>query len=395
MNDEPRGRGRDPRDDDRGRGRDGPPRDGPPRDGPPREPPPAREPRERPQPAAQALITMEQPPVFRPLDVQATPLRRPNRSAEINNVIVGFIEVMKSVRDVPKLGYNKSEKYEFVQWADLSALLQDALVKAGLAISQREVHRETIRSSKGDGAVVIIRFQFDVYHVSGQYIEDCTEGSGACRFEFKTGTIDDKSVNKAITAGQKAMLTSLFKIPADSDIERSVFVDPDGQLTDEGRGRTDDRRDERRDDRNDDRRDERRDDRREPPPDARREPPRDDRQEAPRGEERRPNPPYDPGGPPPNWDTDAPPFDGPPAGYGGGAPARSAPPREEESQVERDFKKNVGSFQETLFAVPPGGVAEADRIWTENRDLIRQMSDQTYEYFRENFAKRFDRAPPN
>lgn len=413
------------RDRDRGdpRPRDDRPRDDRPRD-PPRDPrgDPPREAPVRAQAASiQGLVPVPPAPiVFRPLDVHATELERPYVcDGGAPKVIAAIVGVMSRVREVPKLGRNKADNYDFVRWADLSALLQDALVQEKLVVAPREI-KSWIVPGRSKGSVLFTTFQFDCWHAEGQYILNMATGTGACRFEFQSGTLDDKAENKTITSAQKAMLTALFKIPSDvdQDIERDVFADPEtGQLTGEdarrrlGPGDPGPRGDERprngngggngNGERPRDNGRPREDDSRPPPP-ANHGPPDDrgppagfdDRRrvdEAPRDRG-----PSDDRGPPAGFD-DAPPFDGPPAGYGpppdtrddsGGT--RAASPAERD--LARDFQRNVQAFNVSLRDVTTR--EGADQIWVENRTLLEQMADTTYEHFRQIYVDRWRDNPP-
>ena len=301
-------------------------------------------------------------------------------------VIKAIVEMMKQIGDIPKLGHNKVDNYDYVRWADLSGRIHDVGAKIGLVIAPRTVGKNI------KGKVLFLDFQFDVYHVSGQYIINMCSGPGACRFEFKSGTTDDKAANKAFTAGQKSLLTALFKVPSDvdQDIEREVFTDPDGQLTGEDarRNQPPNRDDRPRDDR--------------PPSTRAYDPETGEIQDTPsRRDERppdRPAPPHfsgppsdDYGGRPPPGFDDAPPFDGEPV-----LPPPVNPPSPSPAAVARDpddFRRNVQSLD--LSLKDARSLDDADRIWKENSDLLRGMSVATFEYFRENFKTRHSENPPN
>lgn len=315
-------------------------------------------------------------------------------------VIKSIIQVMKKVHEIPKLGWNAVDKYNYVRFVDLSAKLQDALALYNLVMAQRTVKKTVI------GKVLFLDFQFDLYHDTGQYIINMMSLPGACRFEFKSGTTDDKSPGKAVTAGLKSAVISLFKIPAgvDGDIERETFTDNEGQLTGE-----DARRNHRPDDRSHDDRP------RDPPP-------RDDRPRDDRPRDDQPRRAYDPetgeiqverprdnhpgreewGGPPPD-DRGPPPDDrGPPPGFDDAPPfgeasappppARSGPPPSPADDEQRAFRVSVQNLSESLKNAR--SQTESDRIWVENADLIRGVSDSTYEYLRNGFETRWNTPPP-
>jgi len=59
-----------------------------------------------------------------------------------------------------------------------------------------------------------------------------------------------------------------------------------------------------------------------------------------------------------------------------------------------DFRRNVQSLD--LSLKDARSLDDADRIWKENSDLLRGMSEPTFEYFRENFKTRWNgENPPN
>jgi hypothetical protein len=316
------------------------------------------------------------------------PLAQPKMHPEgAPEVIKSIIQVMIKVHEIPKLGRNKVDNYDYVRFVDLAAKLQDALALYHLVMAQRTVKKAVI------GKVIFLDFQFDLYHSSGQYILNMMSLPGACRFEFKSGTTDDKSPGKAITAGLKSAVISLFKIPAgvDGDIERESFVDAEGQLLnppDRPRGRDDDRA-----------RDEPRDAPRDPP----RDPPREERTrggydpetgEVPMDRPRDNRAPREEwGGPPPGFD-DAPPFGGPPDPPSAPPPPvhSGPPPQTPPEDDQREFRRKVQALSDSLNnARAP---AEGDRIWVENADLIRGVSDSTYEYLRNAFEQRWNQPPP-
>jgi len=296
-------------------------------------------------------------------------------------VIKSIIQVMIKVHQIPKLGRNKVDNYDYVRFVDLAAKLQDALALYNLVMAQRTVKKAVI------GKVIFLDFQFDLYHSSGQYILNMMSLPGACRFEFKSGTTDDKSPGKAITAGLKSAVISLFKIPAgvDGDIERESFVDADGQMLnppERPRARDDDKA---------------RDEPRDPPRDPPREPPRGG-YDPETGEIRMDPPPRDNppprgewGGPPPGFD-DAPPFGGPPEPPSAPSPPAHSGPSRTPPDDDREFRRKVQALSDSLNNAR--AIAEGDRIWVENADLIRGVSDSTYDYLRNAFEQRWNQPPP-
>ncbi len=329
-------------------------------------------PRERPAPPPAPPLPA--PIIITPLDVFGTRLMRPEQSPEVDKIVPAIIGVMTRVRDVPKLGTNKSEGYAYVKSADLSARVQDAIVNEGLAVLPRQQGEPQIIVGT-TGKVLLITFQLDLWHVSGQFIKAACEGSGSARLETKAGVLDDKSVGKAITYALKSLTIAMFRIPtdADQDIERDDLPvggngNGNGNRRNDDRDRDRPRDDDRRDDRrNDDRRDDRRnDDRRDDGRDERRDDrARDDR---PRDDDRR---------------RDDPPFEGRQASWGGRA----------ENPADADFNENCRLLTKSLSDAVK--LEDADRIWTDNANLLRQMDDNRYGDFLTRFEERWKQNPPS
>jgi hypothetical protein len=247
------------------------------------------------------------------------------------------------------------------------------------------------------GKTLFITYQYDAYWTDkeateGQYILNLASNTGACRFEFKSGTTDDKAANKCQTAGLKTACISLFKIAADvADIERD-----DVGLPEADRRRERDGGDRRGSD----------EDRRPPPPADPRQPP-DDRREPDRRSAASPgpsnwNPPGDSRG---SWGNDhaGPGWEPPPAGgsddYGGGPPPEDPPFGEPgrpapapNSPEEVGFRRDVQTLQQALAGARDE--PEAAEIWTRNASTVREMNDNTYEFFRAAYVGRWNLAPP-
>lgn len=314
------------------------------------------------------------------------PVPRPiiHLRSEGSGLIRAMVGVMRRVKEIRKEGYNKEAKYFFVYVGDVYAALQDAFVEEGIIISQREVERKIVQK------VLAMRFEFDVYR-DDEWIVNFASHTGACRFEFKSGATDDKAFNKALTSVSKYVLLTTFKIPADDHNTERVSdgdADSQGPNHDPGRDERDDRRpDERRSD----------DRARERGRDERDERARDD--ERPRGGERtgRDGFTYGPSSSLPSdygagtgeerpRDTRSP-ADGPPFGERAGTVAN--PP---DSPQERDFRKRVSEFTHKLRSAM--NLDEAEGVWLgEDGRLLNEMSDNTYNFLRDEFQTRWNRWP--
>lgn len=283
------------------------------------------------------------------------------------HVIKAMLGVMLRVKAVEKTGFNKEQNYNYVEWAVLSAKLQDAMVQENLVLAPREISRSVL------GKVLFVKFQLDAFWSDpqvpdgpGEYILNVAEGTGACRFEFRNGTTDDKAAGKAIAYGMKSLTVSLFKIPSDvDDIERDR-PDPT-EHTARGNGARDEpaRGNGARDEparRPTDGEEPARRPSEEPPP------PSDDRYIDPRDE-----------APPPARDD--PPY---------GPQGEPSPPAADPAEV--DFRRSVQEFGELLNRQT--SIEGARRVWTDCSDLVRQMVDATYEHFRSSYVRRWNEAPP-
>lgn len=270
-------------------------------------------------------------------------------------VVQGIVGVMRRVKDVPKEGWNKDGKYSFIDNKDLTPLLQDALAQEKITISPREVSRNIINK------IMMIGYQFDIWHVDGGVIINIGSHTGACRFEFKAGGTDDKAANKCMVAASKHFNLQLFKIaPDDNNAER----DPDAEGPEEPRR---DRRDDRaRDDR-----------------------PRDDRprerSDVPQIEGPPPGPPDDAPPPEPPHD-EVPPGDVP---YGTG---RVSPPPENPAEV--GFRDRIMGLKKALIETAQTE-DDAHDVWRDNAALLRQCADTTYEFLRTCYQKRWAIFPPS
>ena len=101
-------------------------------------------------------------------------------SEDIRSVLKAMVEVMRSIKDVRKEGYNKDGKYGFVYFADVVAAIQDASIAQGLLTEQREISRVVM------GKTLFIKYEMDVYHAeTGQFIQRVCCGTGACRIRVQ------------------------------------------------------------------------------------------------------------------------------------------------------------------------------------------------------------------
>lgn len=285
-------------------------------------------------------------------------------------VVKAMLTVMMSIREIAKAGYNSEGRYEYIASEDFDAKLQDALVKARLVIGQREISRSIT------GKILFIKYEFDAMHEDGEAIFNVASHTGACRFEFKSGSTDDKAANKCHTTARKYALLHLFSIPPNTTgVERSDY-DPDASAGD----RDDDREmSRRRDTRHD------YDDRRaEPPRSIDNRPPRDDRLAA-RGNGHAEPPPW---GPPP--DVDLPPDPGGPPEDRWGDPS---PRQGEPGPAEARHRQLIMALKEALMHAVDEDAAHD--IWRENAPLLNEASDATYEYLREEYMRHWKIYPPN
>lgn len=313
----------------------------------------------------------------------------------------GMIGAMARIKDIGKSGYNKDGKYAFIYYGDVLAAVHDALVAEKINVVQRQVAARVIQK------ILCVKYTFDIYHEDGDGVLNMTSSTGACRYEFKVGTTDDKSWNKAYTAGLKVALLSLFKIPPDDNqAERFGEGDADADGRDDGR---DDGRGRGRgnDDRNGNGRggepDRSRGSGRDNGGDRNRgnggEPNggRNGNQGAGRDEPRDAPPPersnargYDQA--PPD-DTPPPPddvFGGPPPGHPANGPDDDQTPPEPAPSSE--FRNRVTALHRQLNEVAT--IDDASRLWLDNQKLLDEATDTTYEWLRDNYNGRWHEFPP-
>lgn len=299
--------------------------------------------------ALAALVRRLAQPAAGPL---TRPLMHPDGAPQVIRAILG---VMGRVRELKANGWNKKDSYAYVKAADLAAALQDAFVAEGLVIGQREMRRNII------GRTLFIAYQFDCYHDSGEYILNITEITGACRFEWQSGTTDDKAASKAVTNASKYSMMQLFKIPPDERSDNDADYAP-------------------------------------PPPNDR----GPDREQS-RDKDR------DRGGPPPDWpppdvaydaaprdgppDWDAPPLDDPPLDAAGYPQSRRAPgrPMTEEEANHRRALDDIGRRLEAFTTIE-----EASRFWMEPgvQSVVRRAGDGDYEHLRSQYYGKWMTYPP-
>jgi hypothetical protein len=274
---------------------------------------------------------------------RATTVAPPPQAADAGDdktakVVQAMIGVMSRCKEIPKLGWNKEGKYEFVNRADLLAKVQDALVAERLVISQIELEREF------KGTIVINKYTYHARHGDGGCIFDVMRNSGSSRIEFKSGTFDDKSIQKAQGSAWKYAVLTLFCIPTDdAAVERMVdVVDNDTQGLNE---------------------------RRPPEDEARRgrEAPRDERRSA---ADRGDNPPDD------RW---------------GDAPAKANGSAERDDAVP-SLRQRVSAMMAKIFDAMDE--EEASGIWRGNARLIDSLADTTYDWCRDEYQKRWQVWPP-
>lgn len=279
--------------------------------------------------------------------------------AGVDQVLTAMLNIMGEVREIPKLGFNKHDKYEYMRWNDVAIRLQDAQLANNIVITQRELpdKRAIVHG------VLYITCAFDVWHASGQFVINMHIASGSCRALFQRGTADDKAAFKATTSCTKAGMTSMFRIPAlDGDVERDNIDDILERRRDnrEQGGRARDRG-------------------REP-----------DDYGAGEGEtrrqDRRPPPDDEWGGPPPPaapFEGDqveyGPPSGNPPAGDASRGPTRSA---EDEARALIAKIRNARTSD------------EADTGWRDHWEFTQKCSDATYEHIAGIFRDKWKVDPP-
>jgi hypothetical protein len=183
--------------------------------------------------------------------------------------------------------------------------------------------------------------------------------TGACRFEFKSGATDDKAVSKCLQSAQKYGLLSLFKIPPDD----AIFNEPvsDGDADEQGINEDPGERSRRRNGNGNG--------------DRRRDDDRDRRVDLPdeRGADRAVR-----RDPPPDDDAAL-----------GDLPA-SPPP--DPSPDERDFQDRVRAFKRKLGAAQ--NERDAGLLWEDDKQLVKELSDTTYAFLREEYHSRWNVYPP-
>jgi hypothetical protein len=244
--------------------------------------------------------------------------------------------VMRDIPNIEKTGNNKEQKYRYVEATVLTARVQDAMIKHNLVLSMREISRAVT------GGILFIKFEFDAF-CDDQAILNIGSFSGACRFQFKAGTYDDKAANKCSTTALKNYQIILFRIPADvDDIERDDEARPPPGR---GNGRDDD-------------------------PDARSARDREDR------------------------GFDGPPDDERPPAWEAGEVASAPPPNDEppDDAGPADFQDRVRGLASKLKGVYSR--AEADALWQEHAAMLRQCSDTTFNWLSDAYEGRWDIKPP-
>ncbi len=304
---------------------------------------------------------LTKPPDLRS-EATSAPTNTPLFIGDYSKVVVGILGVMKRIKDVRKEGYNKEGKYGFVANSDLTPLLQDALVAEKITIGQREVSRAVISK------ILFIGYQFDIWHQDGGIIFNIGSHTGACRFEFKSGSTDDKSANKCFVAAAKYFALQQFKIAPDDNNADRVDADADGIEDEPARGNSREVEQER-----------------SPLPpyiaESRRDGPID------YGPPPEP-PPYD--GPPDDYVAvnDRPPLDDEPVPFGTGPV--SPPPS---SPTEAGFRERIMTFKKFIIEIAQSE-DEAHDHWRANADLLRQCADTTYDFLRVSYEKRWGIYPP-
>lgn len=308
----------------------------------------------------------------------AQPPRLPSNGDMDPDIVKAVLGIMKRVPDIKKSGENKVDKYKYTTIGDVYATLRDAMLQVGLVMFQRQVGPVQIVNK-----VAMIQYEYDLAHENGKVAFNVGANTGACRFEFKSGTVDDKAVGKAQTSALKYHCLSFFKIAPDDAVSAALDIEADAQGVNEEPREPDRAFDRPRDDRP-------RDDR---PRDDR---PRDDRlrDDRPRNDARaltRPEwgGPPDWGNPPPYEPPFGAPDNPPPGPPGEPPPGGREPPRTAE---EQGFRKEVMALKTKLENAR--SEADAALIWTDHAELLRRMVDTTYEYLRSAYLGVWNVTPP-
>jgi hypothetical protein len=148
-----------------------------------------------------------------------TTLSPPPTAAPAATLVSAIAAVMAEVHTIAKLGENKFHGYRFARMGDILQEITPLLGKHGIVIFQSETGRAMFDQDN----VIAVQYAFTVVHESGEKWPETIlqTGSSTCRSQ-KTGTWDDKCLNKCHTAARKYFLSALFQIPtgeeADADL---------------------------------------------------------------------------------------------------------------------------------------------------------------------------------
>jgi ERF superfamily len=129
-------------------------------------------------------------------------------------LVAAIAAVMNEVHVVAKRGENEFHKYRYATMGDILKEITPLLGRHGIVIFQSEVGRAMF----DDDNVIAVQYAFTVVHESGERWPETIlqTGSSTCRSQ-KTGTWDDKCLNKCHTAARKYFLLALFQIPTGNE----------------------------------------------------------------------------------------------------------------------------------------------------------------------------------
>ena len=121
------------------------------------------------------------------------------------NVAAKVLEMIRSVGEIPKTGFNERFKYKFTKETDVADALRAACLKVGLVLipSVHDVIKDTLKTSSGSDqyrASLMLRITL-IDPISGESIE----------MDFPGEAMDtqDKAIPKAITSAYKYALLKL------------------------------------------------------------------------------------------------------------------------------------------------------------------------------------------
>ena len=132
------------------------------------------------------------------------------------SIYAKMLAIQQEITEVPKTGYNESQRYEFRTIDDVLVTVRNALNKHGVACypTRQEVHSHETNEEPGKrGPRITTRVVIGVTYCfadaeTGEmvFVESVGEG-----IDYS----GDKATYKALTGAQKYALTQAFSIPCD------------------------------------------------------------------------------------------------------------------------------------------------------------------------------------